>query len=193
MRRFGRSLLAAASSVVLAACAQLAPGIPTPDRGAVFTRDDLSAGFVGFIGPKAQHAPPFLGTPETNFYCLRSFLDPRTGETTHQLYVSDSYFGAERNWNDARDASGKDLPFVSVSRDEITCEAGCSYVEEFAATLSESELGASPGGLAVTFSAGSGDRKTIRIPGERISAQLAAVNARRSAAQPVAAFGMAPP
>ncbi len=104
-----------------------------------------------FIGPKTQHAPPFLGIPETNFYCLRSFVDRRTGETAHQLYVTDSYFGADRGWNAARDSAGAPLPFVAIGHDEISCDAGCSYVEEFAAKLPESTLRTSSDGLAVTF------------------------------------------
>src|SRR5260221_13393973 len=96
------------------ACAQLAPGPPGGGRPAVLAREDLSPGFITFIGPKAQHAPAFLDTPGTNFYCLRSFLDRRTGETTHQLYVSDSYRGAERDWNAARNSAGTPLPFVGI-------------------------------------------------------------------------------
>ena len=172
---------------MLAACAPLASTPPVAGRPAVLAREDLSPGFVTFIGPKAQHAPPFLDTPGTNFYCLRSFLDRRTGETTHQIYVSDSYRGAEREWNAARTNAGTPLPFVAVSREEIACDPACSYAEEFAATLPESELRASPDGLAVTFAARSGDAKTIRISGERIAAQLATVDARRNPAQPVAA------
>jgi hypothetical protein len=187
-----RGLFAASLGAALTACTQPAPGPPT-GRPAIVATEDLSAGYIGFIGPKAQHAPPFLDTPGTNFYCLRSFLDRRTGEATHQLYVSDSYSGAERGWNAARDSKGAHLPFVPVSRDEITCETGCSYVEEFAATLPESELRAKPDGLAVTFAALSGDEKIIRISGERITVQLAAVDARRNPPQPIAAFGAAPP
>ena len=183
-----RSLFAASLGAALTACAQPVPG-PSTGRPAVLAREDLAPGYIGFIGPKAQHAPPFLDTPGTNFYCLRSFLDRRTGAATHQLYVSDSYFGAERGWNAARDRTGAPLPFVPVSRDEITCETTCSYVEEFAATLPESALRASTEGLAVTFVAPSGDKKTILISDERIAAQLAAVDARRSSVQPRAAFG----
>ena len=182
-------MLAASLGAVLTACAPLASTPPAAGRPAVLAREDLSPGFVTFIGPKAQHAPPFLGTQETNFYCLRSFLYRRTGAAVHQLYVSDSYFGAERGWNAARDPTGAQLPFVPVSRDEITCETTCSYVEEFAATLPVSALQASTEGLAVTFVAPSGDKKTILISGERIAAQLAAVDARRSSVQPRAAFG----
>jgi hypothetical protein len=185
-------LLAVFLGMALTSCAQLTPR--QSDSGVLVTeaREDSSHRFILFMGPRAQHAPPFLDIPETNFYCLRSFVDRRTGETAHQLYVTDSYFGAERGWNAARDSAGAPLPFVAIGHDEITCDAGCSYVEEFAANLPESLLRSSLKGLAVTFSARSGDVKTIVVPGDRITAQLAAVDARRTlaaagSAQPVAA------
>jgi hypothetical protein len=192
MRSCRRSLFALCLSAALTACAQLAPGSGAA-RPVVLAREDLAPGYIGFIGPKAQHAPPFLDTPGTNFYCLRSFLDRRTGEATHQLYVSDSYFGAERGWNAARDSTGAQLPFVPVSRDEIACEDRCSYVEEFAATLSDSKMRGSPDGLAVTFVSRAGNEKTIIVTGDRIAAQFAAVDARRNPAQPRAAFGTTQP
>ena len=182
------SVLAASLGVALTACAQFTPGVTAvPGTPVAAARQDLSSRFVGFVGPRAQHAPPFLNIPGTNFYCLRSFVDLQTGEAAHQLYVSDSYFGAERAWNAARDSAGNPLQFVQIRRDEITCDAGCSYVEEFAAILPESELQASPDGLAVTFLSPSGDEKTIVISGDRIAAQLAAIDARRSPADPAAA------
>src|SRR5439155_17529232 len=161
----------------LAACVHLASRPPAAGRPVVLAHEDLSPGFIGFVGPKTQHAPPFLDTPGTNFYCLRSFLDRRTGEAVHQLYVSDSYFGAERDWNSARDSTGRLMPFVSLGRDEITCDNGCSYVEEFAVTRPETELRANSGDLPITLVARSGDEKTILVSGERIVAQLAAVHA----------------
>jgi len=172
--------------MALTACAQLTPR--QTDSGVLVTeaREDSSHRFILFIGPRAQHAPPFLDIPETNFYCLRSFVDRRTGETAHQLYVTDSYFGAERGWNAARDSAGAALPFVAIGHDEISCDAGCAYVEEFAANLPESLMRASPDRLAVTFSSRSGDKKTIVVPGERITAQLAAIDATRTPAPPAA-------
>jgi len=86
------------------------------------------------------------------------------------------------------------LQFVQISSDEISCDAGCSYVEEFAAILPESKLRASPGGLAVTFLSPSGNEKTIVISAEWITAQLAAIDGRRSPVEPAAArAGPAPP
>jgi hypothetical protein len=174
--------------VALTACAQLTPReTAAPGSPVVAARQDLSSRFVGFVGPKTQHAPPFLNIPGTNFYCLRSFVDLQTGETAHQLYVADSYFGAERGWSAARDSAGSPLQFVQISHDEISCDAGCSYAEEFAAILPESKLRASPGGLVVTFRSPSGDEKTIVISGDRIAAQLAAIDARRNPVEPAAA------
>ena len=187
-----RGFLAISLGVALASCAQLSPRQPAAGTAIVEAREDLSQRFIGFIGPKAQHAPRFFDIPETNFYCLRSFVDRRTGETAHQLYVSDSYFGAERDWSAARDSAGSPLQFVKISHDEISCDAGCSYVEEFAAILPESELRASPGGLAVTFISPSGDEKTIVISGDRIAAQLAAIDARRGPVEPAAARASPP-
>ena len=166
--------------MALTSCAQLTPEPPAAGVLVTEAREDSSNRFILFIGPKAQHAPPFLGIPDTNFYCLRSFVDRRTGETAHQLYVTDSYFGAERGWNTARDSAGAPLPFVAIGQDEISCDAGCSYVEEFAANLPESLMRASSDRLAVTFSSRSGDKKTIVVPGDSITAQLAAIDATRT-------------
>lgn len=177
-------------AIGLAACAHSDPTAPAPaeTQGAttsVATKpSELSARFIGFVGPKAQHAPPFLGVPGTNYYCLRSFLDRQTGAAAHQLYVEDSYAGAERHWDAARDAAGNRLTFVSISADKIGCENNCSYAEEFAADIPEQELRANPQGLAVTFTDPAGDKKTIRIGGAAITAQLAAVDRQRRALPP---------
>jgi hypothetical protein len=193
MTRLGWGFLALSSGFALTSCAQLAPRQPAAGTVGIEAREDASQRFIAFVGPKTQHAPPFLGIPETNFYCLRSFVDRRTGETAHQLYVTDSYFGAERGWNAARDSAGALLSFVAIGHDEIICDGGCSYVEEFAAKLPESALRGSRDGLAVTFSSRSGHEKKIVVPGERITAQLAAIDARRNSAQPVAAVSTTTP
>jgi hypothetical protein len=177
-------LVAALLGISLAACAQLppsdAPARLTAGAVAVTEPKDMQSRFVGLIGTRAQHAPPFLGVPETNFYCLRSFIDRQTGEVRHQLYVSDSYSGAERRWDAARDTGGHPLRFVEISRDQITCDGGCSYAEEFGADIPERELRANPLGLKVIFAAHSGAEKTITITGSQITAQLAAIDAKQN-------------
>jgi hypothetical protein len=118
---------------------------------------------------------------------LRSWIDTRSHETTHQLYVEDSYLGAERNWESARIQGGPTLRFIPISKHEITCDYGCSYAEEFAAALPEALLRASPRGLAVSFTARSGAEQTILVPGELIARQLAAVDATRASLPKAAA------
>jgi hypothetical protein len=202
-----RTFLAALLVVGLAACAGgTAPTIsgtsalPTPAANpntAITVSREQGGKFLGFIGPKTQHDPPFLGVPNTNYDLLRSYLDTRTGEIANQLYVEDSYAGPRRDWNAAQDARGQPLRFISISNEEITCESGCSYAEEFAAALPESLLRASTDGLMVTFIAKSGARTVIQIPGSQVAAQLAAVDSAKnglaSAAGPTAAPGPSAP
>lgn len=172
-------------AAVLAGCAsgpggpaRTAPSTPPPD--AVSRATTPGGKFVALVGPKTQHTEPFLGVPGTNIYTLRSWIDARSGEAVHQLYVADSYAGAERNWTAARDAQGQTLRFIAISKNEITCERGCSYVEEFAAALPEPLLRAGGNGLTVTFTAKAGASKTIAVPGDLVQKQLAAVDEARA-------------
>jgi hypothetical protein len=179
--------MAAALAASVTACAAPTPPETAAPSGAAAGQDQ-SPRFIGVIGVREQHAPAYLGVADTNYYRLRSFVDRQTGETLHQLYVSDSYSGAERHWNAARDGAGRPLRFFMISQHEISCATGCSYVEEFAATIPESELRASPRGLAVIFTSASGAEKRIMISGPQIAAQLASVEARRSPMQPASAL-----
>jgi hypothetical protein len=186
-----RSLAALLLGAAFSACAPLPPApspasAPAAARPAPAAVNEPSARFIGFVGPKTQHDPPFLGIPDTNFYCLRSFLDRQTGETAHQLYVADSYFGAKRGWHGAHDAAGNALPFTPIGTNEIACDNGCSYAEEFAATIPAAALRAGARGLAVTFTAGSGATMTIVLSGEAIANQLAVVDAARRRVGPAA-------
>ena len=192
-----RSVVGLLAAAAMTACAQLPPpeaparsgGVAPPGACRCADREDPSSRFIGVIGTRAQHAPRFLGVPETNFYCLRSFVDRRTGETVHQLYVSDSYAGTERHWNAARDGAGRPLRFIEVSRNEITCDGGCFFVEEFAATIPENELRASPEGLTVIFTAASGAEKRIMVSG---APDCRAAGGGRGETQPDAARLRAP-
>jgi hypothetical protein len=187
-----RALLGMIGAMVLAGCGDLAGISPAAQPANAVTRSQEQGGrFVTLAGPRLQHAEPFLGVADTNFYLLRSMIDTRTGEIAHQLYVEDSYFGAERGWNAARDMTGQPLRFIAIGKNEITCENGCSYAEEFAAALPEALLRASPQGLTVVFTARSGAEKTITVPGELVAKQVAAVGAARTTL-PTAAAAPAP-
>ena len=149
-------------------------GAPTSGRQptAIAVSSEQGGRFLGLTGPQRPHGEPFLGVPGTNFYTLRTWIERQSGATVHQLYVSDSYAGTPRDWNTARDAQGRALRFIAISKNEITCQPSCSYVEEFAAAIPEPELRAATGGLTVTFVARSGAAKTIAVPGELVRAQV---------------------
>lgn len=184
-----RRLPAAALLLALAGCAGAATApAPSPQAaGAVAVASEQGGRFIALVGPRQQHAEPFLGVAGTNFYALRSWLDTRTGEAAHQLYVEDSYAGAERHWDRARDGSGQPLKFVPISTNEITCERGCSYAEEFGAELPEALLRNSTRGLSVTFGARSGAEKTIAVPGDLVAKQVAALDQARAGPRTAAA------
>lgn len=197
MRCRGAAVVVALIVAALAACAPLTP-VPTGEAGrtvgmpGVAERIDLSGRFIALIGPKAQHAPPYLGTPGTNFYCLRSFIDRQTSETAHQLYVAASY-DSIRDWDAAKDNSGQSLKFIAINRHQIACEGGCSYAEEFAAKLAESELHDNPRGFTVIFGDRAGDTQTIAVSAAQIAVQLAAVQAQLAKLPATALAGPAPP
>jgi hypothetical protein len=182
-----RRPLALAALLVLAGCGSLSEKLPSPaanrDSAITVTREQ-DGRFLSFVGPKAQHDPPFLGVPGTNVYLLRGWLDTKSGETANQLYVEDSYYGPKREWNAVSDAAGQNLRFISIRSDEITCENGCAYAEEFAAALPETLLRASTKGLSITFTAKSGGHMTITVPGARIADQLAAIDSARAGIAP---------
>lgn len=188
-----RYLAAALLLLALAGCGSLDGG-PPPSRqpaNEVTRTVEQNGRFIELAGPRRQHDPPFLGVPNTNYDLLRSLIDTRSGETVHQLYVEDSYFGAKREWNAAHDAAGAELHFVPISLNEISCDNGCSYAEEFGADLPEALLRASPQGLTVTFTAKSGARLTVAVPGDLIQKQLAAAAAAHAPVPKTAAA--APP
>jgi hypothetical protein len=202
-------LIVTAFAVQLAACAPMSSGVGGVEAGsepgaaagggAVGVRVDVSGRFIALVGPKVQHDPPYLDTPNTNYYCLRSFIDQQTGQTAHQLYVAASYESI-RDWDTARDGSGQPLQFLPISRFKIACNGkeDCLYSEEFAAKIPEGELNDSARGFTITFADRVGHSQTIAVSPQQIAAQIAALavqqNKLRSVqTQPASAAPTLPP
>ncbi|HVH81477.1 MAG TPA: hypothetical protein VM782_18900 [Stellaceae bacterium] len=153
---------------------------PQPTAQGVELIKQQGGRFIAFVGPRRQHTEPFLGVPDTNFFVLRSWLDNKTNETAHQLYVEDSYYGGPLNWDGVHDVDNKPLTFRPISRNEISCEQGCAYADEFAASLPEDYLRAHKNGLAVTFTSSNGKIFPVTVPAELVVMQLNALDSVRS-------------
>jgi hypothetical protein len=189
----------AASAVLglaLAGCAILQPEeklAPQPAAQGVELTKEQGGRFIAFVGPKLQHTEMFLGVAETNYFALRSWFDNKTGETAHQLYVEDSYYGGPYKWDGVHDKDNKPLRFVAISRNEITCDQGCAYADEFAAALPEDYLRAQRSGLSVVFTASDGKTLTVTVPPNLVAAELTAVDAVRAIAAKTASTSTAAP
>ena len=155
---------------------------PQPGADQVEMTKEQGGKFLAFVGPKLQHTEAFLGVEDTNYFCLRSWLDTRNGEVLHQVYVEDSYYGSPYRWDGAHDADNKKLRVIAISRNEISCDQGCSYADEFAAALPEDLLRAHrDSGLTVTFTAQTGKTLAVTVPGRLIAEELIAVDSTRAA------------
>jgi hypothetical protein len=183
-------------ALVLGGCSaiQLEEKLPPPaaDQGVELTKEQ-GGRFIAFVGPKLQHTEPFLGVSDTNYFALRSWLDNKTNETAHQLYVEDSYDGGPYNWNGVHDASNQSLKFIPISRNQITCDKGCSYADEFAAALPEDYLRAHQDGFAATFTAADGKALAVNVPANLVAAELGAIDAVRAKIATATANPAAPP
>ena|SRR5215472_315785 len=160
---------------------------PQPTAPGIEISKHQNGRFIAFVGPRLQHTEPFLGVSDTNYFVLRSWLDNKNGEAAHQLYVEDSYYGGPYLWNDVKGLDGKPLKFIPISRNQITCDLGCSYADEFAAELPEDYLRAHKDGLAVTFVASDGKTLAVNVPAEFVVAELNAVDTVRATAAKAAA------
>ena len=169
---------------------KLAPQAQAP--GVELTKEQ-GGRFIAFVGPRQQHTGKFLGVDDTNFFCLRSWLDNKTGETAHQLYIEDSYQGGPYLWNGVYDTANARLKFIPISRNQITCELGCSFADEFAAELPEGYLRGHKDGFGVTFTAANGKTLAVKVPPEMVTAELDAVDAVKNVAAKAAANPPAPP
>jgi hypothetical protein len=182
IQKFAAMALAA---FALGGCALLPkeePLPPQPGADQVMLTKEQNGRFLAFVGPRQQHTQPFLGVDDTNYYALRSWLDTKTGEVAHQLYVADSYYGSPYDWNAAQTGDNKALRFIPISRNEITCDLGCAYFDEFAAALPEDVMRAHrDSGLSVTFSAKDGKRLLVTVPARMIAEELTAVDQTRAA------------
>ena len=194
-----RLIAATLALLALGGCAELLPPAQPPapppaaaqpapaaqEQGVTISKEQ-GGRFLALVGPRVQYAEPFLGVRDTNFSALRSWLDNKTGEMAHQVYVETSYYGGPYRWDAARDENNTTLRFIRIASNEITCELGCSYADEIAAALPEDYLRAHRGGFGVSFASSQGKTLTVPVSAGQVATQLDAIDAVRAAAKSAA-------
>jgi hypothetical protein len=171
MNRTGAVLIA----LVVVACAARAP-----QQQAVEVQDDQFSTQATFIGTE-QVDDPIRGSLKEWF--IRSFVDKRSGEVTHQLYVHVRYAGERRRYETATDDHATPLPLTRIERRREDCSHGdCEFEEDFGLALGDAVLRNRAGtGFQVKVVAHSGDWIILTIAPGQILPQLAAVDAYRRA------------
>ena len=182
--------------LALGGCAGMQPEEKMPAQpqapGVELTKEQ-GGRFIAFVSPKQQHTEPFLGVDDTNYFCLRSWLDNKTGETAHQLYAEYSYYGGPYQWNGVYDTDNTNLKLIPISHNQITCDQGCSFADELAAALPEDYLRAHKDGFAVTFTSSNGKTLAVKVPAGMVTAEINAVDAVKEIAAKAKANPPQPP
>ena len=173
MKRIGAALIALA----VVACAPR-PAAQQPQF--VQIEDDQFSQRATFIGIEIIDNP---ARGDFKQWFIRSFVDKRSGELAHQLYVHIRYFGERRRYEAAADDHATSLRFVRIDRERGACHYGdCDYEEDFGFELGDKTLRERAGpGFQVKVVAHSGDSLILTIAPGQIVAQLATIDAYRRA------------
>ena len=174
MNRLGAALIVLA----VVACAPRAP--QQQQQQAIEVEDDQFSTQATFIGARLVDDSVRGSFKE---WFIRSFVDKRSGEVDHQLYVHVSYVGDRRRYEIATDDHATSLPFARIERDRGACKYGnCDYDEDFGLGLRDAVLRERAGaGFQIKVVAHSGDSMILSIAPGQILPQLAAVDAYRRA------------
>ncbi|MGH7125831.1 MAG: hypothetical protein ACREFI_15765, partial [Stellaceae bacterium] len=171
-------LAAALIALAVVACAPRAA--QQQQQQAIQVEDDQFSPRATFIGTELVDDATRGSVKE---WFIRSFVDKRSGEVDHQLYVHVSYVGDRRRYEVATDDRATSLPFVRIERDRGACKYGnCDYDEDFGLGMRDAVLRERAGtGFQVKVVAHSGDSIILTIAPGQIVPQLATVDAYRRA------------
>jgi hypothetical protein len=131
--------------------------------------------------PHIEVAGPAYGVPENpnTTRLLRTFIDRKSGVTSHQVYVIDEYWAqTRRGWFQANDEQALPLELMEIAADVASCGGSgrCEYREEVAVTVSDSALRAFPNGYGIKLYARDGSQLVVTTTADQIRLQLQKVD-----------------
>jgi len=127
---------------------------------------------------KFEDAATFIGIqehPDRNTeYLLRSWVDKKSGQVTHQVYVANFYHGDWIFWSRANSEDAQPLQFVPIKQEVVTCDefSRCSHSEHFAALIPDTVLRTHQDGFSVKFYGKTGKEMILRLTPQQIRQQL---------------------
>ena len=114
----------------------------------------------------------YIGDDLKGAFFLRSFINKKTKDVTHQLYIYCTYHWNWRFYNSAHLSGGKALEFTEIRRDFNCTDGICTYYEHFGADISDEFLRKNTEGFSVKISAKSGDNAVINVKSNQVIEQL---------------------
>ena len=114
----------------------------------------------------------YIGDDLKGAFFLRSFINKKTKDVTHQLYIYCTYHWNWRFYNSAHLSGGKALEFTEIRRDFNCTDGICTYYEHFGAYISDEFLRKNTEGFSVKISAKSGDNAVINVKSNQVIEQL---------------------
>jgi hypothetical protein len=131
---------------------------------------DEAATFIG-INTEISYA-----IDRDTLYLLRSWVNKKSGQVTHQLYITNFYYGDWIFWSRASSEDAQPLEFIAMQSKVIDCAySRCSYSETFGALIPDAVLRIHQHGISVKFYAKTGKEMVIRLTSQQIQLQLKAI------------------
>lgn len=141
-------------------------------RTSILIENDEYKPTITILGPE-QIIDCNFGKSICSYYMLRTVIDKKSGQYSHQLYVSVAYFGDWAFFERAYLLGGKELQFAEIERRVIDCESEtCKMRETFGATIPP-EITKS--GFSVRFFSKNGEGISVVYPDSLCSIQNDAI------------------
>lgn len=103
---------------------------------------------------------------------IKSFKDKNTGEFTHELYATITYYGNWHNFERAAFRGGEEAGLNYHNRTQVNCYRRCKLTERFSISLEQDFLTNNTDGFDVKVFAESGKEVILTVTNLQISGQL---------------------
>ena len=105
---------------------------------------------------------------------LRTFYNPKTRTANNQLFVIIYYSHDWRIYYSVYSRDNSPYRFIPIA-DDVWCNRGCTYTEQFAIAIPVDDMAQHPGGMDFRVYCKKGDPLIIHLTSEQIRLQLESI------------------